>query len=91
MAGTRPAPTGTCRDRRDVGLRNSFDWTPVTNVDTLSSRHVVGGGGVAGRVPPAQGRADGPTVQNCSGQWLEVSGQRRRLPSVRVGRGPTTA
>ena len=31
------------------------------------------GRGVAGAQPPAQGRAEGPTAQNCSDQWLVAS------------------
>ena len=42
--------------------RNSFDWAPVTNVDSKSFRHVVEGGRCGGS-PPAQGRAEGPTAQ----------------------------
>ncbi len=38
-------------------------------------------GGRCGGNPPAQGRAEGPTARNCSGQWSVISGQRRlRLP-----------
>jgi len=36
-------------DWRDVVWRNSVLWTPVANVDTLLSRHVVEGGALRGR------------------------------------------
>ena len=31
------------------------------------------GGGRCGGAAPAQGRAEGPTAQNCSGQWSETA------------------
>ena len=54
--------------------RNSFDWTPVTDIDTRSTRHVVGGG-VAGAEPPHKGGPNRPnrTTAVVSGQWLVVS------------------
>ncbi len=86
-APTRGAPTGGGRGARtgrhkacpyrdsmglgDVVWRNSFEWEPVTNVDTRSARHVVGGG-VAGAEPPHKGGRLRPTAQL---QWSVVSGQ----------------
>jgi len=48
------------------------------NVDTRSTRHVVGGA-LRGRSPRTREGRIGPTAQNCSGQWSVVSGQRGRL------------
>ena len=49
-------------------------------------RHVVGGG-VAGAEPPHKGGPNRPDRPNCSGQWLVVSGQRRRFSYFRVESG----
>ena len=67
----------SAEDWRDVVWPDTFDWAPVTNVDTRSTRHVVGGGALRGRSPRTREGRIGPTAQNCSGQWSVVSGQRR--------------
>ena len=53
--------------------RNLFDWAPVTNIDTGSKRHVVGGG-VAGAEPPHKGGPNRPDriTAVVSGQWSVV-------------------
>jgi len=43
------------------------------------------GGGRCGGAAPAQGRAEGPTAQNCSGRWLVVGGRGRREEGARGG------
>ena len=64
----------------------TFGMAHVTNIDTRSARHVVGGG-VAGAEPPHKGGPNRPDRPNCSGQWLVVSGQRRRFTYFRVESG----
>ena len=61
-----------------VVRRNSFDWAHVTDVDTGSTRYVVGEGALRGRSPRTREGRIGPTARNCSGQLSVVSGQRRR-------------
>ena len=57
-AGTRPAPTVAARGRIAVG---------VSKVPILHDGRANEGGRCGGN-PPAQGRAEGPTAQNCSGR-----------------------
>ncbi len=57
-------PVGSCRQRQGQGLYPRI----CTNLHEERQLRV-GSGGRCGGSPPAQGRAAGPTVQNCSGQW----------------------
>ena len=64
---------GLDRDWRDVVWLDTFDWAPVTNIDTRSARHVVRPGALRGRSPCTREGRIGPTAQlHCSGQWSVV-------------------
>jgi len=69
------------------GLARHLRLGTCSNIDTRSIRHVVGEGALRGRSPRTREGRLGPTAQNCSGQWLVVSGQRRRLTYFRVESG----
>ena len=59
---------GDLMDWRDVVWLDTFDQAPVTNIDTLSTKDVVGEGALRGRSPRTREGRIGPTAQNCSGQ-----------------------
>ena len=58
-------------------------WTPsvrhLLRIETRGRRGMLLGGALRGRSPRTREGRIGPTAQNCSGQWLVVSGQRRRF------------
>ena len=95
MKTTRKGAGGQAQGRHLRGLDGSGGtWLGETlsvghppNVGTRSARHVVGEGALRGRSPRTREGRIGPTAQNCSGQWLVVSGQRRRYTYFRVESG----
>ena len=55
------------------GLAKPFRLGTCWNIDTRSTRHVVGEGALRGRSPRTREGRIGPTARNCSGQWSVVS------------------
>ena len=62
------------------GLAKPFRLGTCWNIDTRSTRHVVGEGALRGRSPRTREGRIGPTAQKTSGQWSVVrdAGRSRR-------------